>query len=73
MQEMVIRVPDTKLSFFTALMRELGIHISEEKEDYLHLSESDKTLVRDRIKRSTADPARILDWELVHTTLADNA
>jgi hypothetical protein len=73
MQEMIIRVPKEKLGFFTVLMRELGIYVSEEKEDYLNLSESDKALVRSRIKMSTADSARLLDWELIHPTLADNA
>ena len=61
MKEVTLKVPDTKLSFFMELFRQLGLEVSQEIE----IPEEHKAIVRDRIQKSRQDPERLLDWDKV--------
>ena len=66
-EQITIKVADTKLKFFMELMKQLGVQAYRESEDSLdgEISEHDRILVRERIKKSIDDPSRILDWETI--------
>ncbi len=59
MKEVTIKIPDKKLKFFLALVKELGLETTEETT----IPEEHKKIVRDRVKKSEQDPDRLLDWE----------
>jgi hypothetical protein len=65
MKEIIIKIPDTKFGFFMELLEQLGIQVDQAQEDEMDIPELHKTLVRERIKKSTANPERLLDWDQV--------
>jgi len=59
MKEIILKVPESKFNFFMELFVELGLDISQNIE----VSEEQKTLVRERIRKSKNDQNELLDWE----------
>lgn len=59
MKEIILKVPESKFNFFMELFAELGLDISQNIE----VSEEQKTLVRERIRKSKNDQNELLDWE----------
>lgn len=61
MKEVTLRIPEKKFNFFMELMEQLGFEITSPAE----IPEEDKTVVRERIRKTEAHPERLLDWERV--------
>ena len=61
MKEITLKIPEKKLEFFMELVDQLGFEISHPDV----ISEEDKAIVLERIKKSDKDPKRLLDWEKV--------
>ena len=61
MKEITLKIPEKKLDFFMELVDQLGFEISHPME----ISEEDKAVVRERIRRSNQEPERLLDWDKV--------
>jgi hypothetical protein len=62
MKEIILRIPDQKVYFVMELIQQLGLEVSSEE---LVIPEEHKAIVRERIKKSKANPERLLDWEQV--------
>ncbi len=60
MKEITLKVPETKLSFFMNLFKELGLEVKEE-EEALFISKAHQKIVLDRIKNSKAEDLLIWD------------
>ena len=61
MKEITLKVPDHKIDFILELIEQLGIEVSEEIE----IPEEHKEIVRERIRKSNANPERLLNWDEV--------
>ena len=61
MKQLTISIPDKKYLFFMELLKNLGFA----KVTEIDIPEEHKTAVRERMKKSSEDPERILDWESV--------
>lgn len=61
MKEVILKLPENRLTFFMELVEQLGFEVAGE----LEISEEHKAIVRDRIKKSDQNPERLLDWEQV--------
>lgn len=57
MKQITLQIPEKKYHFFMELVKQLGIHVSEEVE----IPEEHKAMVRERIK--TAKPEEMIPWE----------
>jgi hypothetical protein len=57
MKQITLQIPEKKYHFFMELIRQLGIHVSEEVE----IPEEHKAIVRERIK--TTKPEEMIPWE----------
>ena len=62
MKEITLKVPDQKVDLVLKLVEELGLEVSIED---LEIPEEYKTIVRERIRKSKANPKRFLDWEQI--------
>jgi hypothetical protein len=58
MKEIIVRIPDTKLSFFMELLKNLGIEV---KGEDVVIPEEHKEIVRKRIKN--ANDENFTPWE----------
>ena len=65
MKEITLKIPDDKFDSFMKLARESGVEISGDVE----IAEKHKTIVRERIIKSSQNPRRLLDWEQVQDRL----
>jgi len=69
MKEIIIQIPDAKAEFLLELLDQLGVGFQvgkmQKQEDEMIIPEFHKTIVRERIKRYTDDPKRILKWNEV--------
>lgn len=61
MKEVILKLPENRLTFFMELVEQLGFEVAGE----LEISEEHKAIVSDRIKKSNQNPERLLDWEQV--------
>lgn len=61
MKQLTINIPDNQYSFFLELVEKLGF----EKVEELDIPEEHKTIVRERMKKSSQNPDRLLDWDQV--------
>ena len=59
MKEVVIKIPDSKLSFILELLTQLGIEVSQKYD----IPEEHMNIVRDRMAKSDIDPDRLEDWD----------
>lgn len=59
MKEMPLKIPDKKFDFFMELIQQLNIEVSQETE----IPEEHKAIVRNRIKKSSQNSERLLDWD----------
>ena len=66
MKEVTLRIPDKKLSFFMDLMQQLGFEVLED----VNIPEEHQAMVRERIKKSTQNPERLMDWDAVKDNLS---
>lgn len=57
MKEITLNIPDSKLEFFLALVKEHGFEVQNE----IPIPEEHKSIVLNRIKNST--PAKTLNWQ----------
>ena len=65
MKQFTILIPDSKANIFLEFMRSISfIKKIEEVSDSI-IPEEHKKLVRERIKKSTENPERLLDWDKV--------
>jgi Arc/MetJ-type ribon-helix-helix transcriptional regulator len=62
MKEITLKIPDQKVDFILELIEQLGLEVSSEN---LEIPEEHKAIVRERIKKSRANPERLLDWEQI--------
>ncbi len=62
MKEIILRIPDQKVDFVLELIKQLGLEVSSEE---LEIPEEHKAIVRERIKKSKANPERLLNWDQV--------
>jgi hypothetical protein len=62
MKEIILKIPDQKVDFVLELIEQLGLEFSSEEMD---IPEDHKAIVRERIKKSKANPERLLDWDQV--------
>ena len=65
MQEITLKIPEKKLSFFMELVNQLGIEIIED----VHIPEEHTKIVLERIKKSKKNPERLLDWDEIKSDL----
>ncbi len=63
MKEVTVKIPNKKFSFFMELVRQLGFEAIED------ISEEHISMVRERIKKSTQNPDRLMDWDTVQNSL----
>ena len=67
MKEVTIKIPEKKFEFFMKLMEELGFKMQEDFTLSLHddddISDSHKTIVRNRIATSLKNPEKLMDWD----------
>lgn len=67
MKEITLKIPDQKVHFFMELIDQLGFEVSMEgdipTERELIISEEHKSIVRERILKSSQHPERLMDWE----------
>jgi hypothetical protein len=63
MKELIVQIPEDKLSFFKELMKQLGLEIKEEAT----IPAEVVSTVRERI--STIDKSSLEDWEDVKKSL----
>lgn len=79
MQEIIVRVPDTRVNFFLELLDQLGVQASkasenditqsmQDQEDDLFIPEWHKEIVRERMRKNQNDPVRMLKWEAVRNS-----
>jgi len=61
MKEITLKVPDHKIDFVLELFEQLGIEVFDEIE----IPEEHKEIVRERIRKSKANPERLLNWDEV--------
>jgi len=61
MKEITLKVPDHKIDFILELIEQLGVEVSEE----IKIPEEHKEIVRERIRKSNANPERLLNWDEV--------
>lgn len=61
MKEITLKIPDNKVEFFIELIKQLGLELSEEKD----ILEEHKRIVRERIKMSTDNPSRLIEWDAI--------
>ncbi len=59
MQELLIKIPDKKLTFFKELVKQLGFEIEEKS----YITNEHKRIVSERIAKSDKNPEILLDWE----------
>ena len=62
MKEITLKFPNQKVDLVLKLVEELGLEVSIED---LEIPEEYKTIVRERIRKSKANPKRLLDWEQI--------
>jgi len=62
MKEIILKVPEQKVDFVLELIEQLGLEVSIEQ---IEIPEEHKTIVRNRIQKSGANPERLHDWEQV--------
>ncbi len=63
MKQVVLNIPDNKYSDLIELLK--NVEYVTIAEDDLEISEEHKSIVRQRIKSSEADPSRLLSWDKV--------
>lgn len=63
MKEILVKIPDKKVEFFMELVHQLGFEAIED------IPEEHISIVRDRIKKSTQNPDRLMDWDTVQNNL----
>ena len=61
MKQITLNIPDNQYSFFLELVQKLGFAKVEE----LDIPEEHKAIVRERMKKSSQNPDRLLDWDQV--------
>jgi hypothetical protein len=59
MKEITLKVPETKLSFFMNLFKELGLEVKGEED--LFVSKAHQKIVLDRIKNSKSE--NLMNWD----------
>ena len=65
MKQLTLHIPDNQYAFFMELVQKLGFVKIEEAG----ISEEHQKIVRDRMKKSSQDPDRLLDWDQVQDHL----
>lgn len=69
MKQLTIHVPDQQLQQVVELLSQLGfVKIDEPQEQYV-ISDGQRTLVNDEIKRIANEPGYLLDWHMVKDQL----
>ncbi len=58
LKEVTLRIPENKFDFFMELIKNLGLEVAE----IIEIPETHKAIVRERMKKSSASPERLLDW-----------
>jgi hypothetical protein len=61
MKKLTVHIPDNQYAFFMELVQKLGFVKVEEPE----IPEEHKAIVRERMKKSSQNPDRLLDWDQV--------
>lgn len=61
MKQLTLNIPDNQYSFFLELVEKLGF----EKVEEPNIPEEHKMIVRERMKKSSQNPDRLLDWDQV--------
>lgn len=61
MKEITLKVPDHKVDFVLELIEQLGLEFTDDIE----IPEEHKEIVRERIRKSNANPDLILNWDEV--------
>ena len=61
MKEITIKIPDSKLSFFVKLAKELKFEIAQT----IDVPETHKMIVRERIRKSNQNLEKLIDWEKI--------
>jgi hypothetical protein len=65
MKEIIIKIPDNKLTFIMELLNQLGIEVSQKYD----IPEEHINIVRERMAKSDLDPDLIEDWEIAKKKL----
>ena len=68
MQQLIVHIPDARVSFFLELARNLGIEVEGDARPSI-LSAAEIELVEDERRKIKEDPDYLLDWEKVRNTL----
>lgn len=61
MKEVILRIPDNKVAFFMEFVKQLGLEFPKGKD----ISEEHKRLVRERIRMSSANPSKLIEWDAI--------
>lgn len=72
MARIVIHIPDSKLSFFMELVKNLGfVKVTKESKmsDRLDIPEAHQKLVMDRFNKVRKNPDKLMDWDEAKKTL----
>ncbi len=72
MARIVIDIPDSKLSFFMELVKNLGFaKIANESKtsDIMDIPEAHQKLVMDRFNKVRKNPDKLMDWDEAKKTL----
>ena len=72
MARIVIDIPDSKLSFFMELVKNLGFaKIADETKtsDIMDIPEAHQKLVMDRFNKVRKNPDKLMDWDEAKKTL----
>ncbi len=60
MEELTLKIPTDRISFFKDLMKQLGFEISS---DVIEIPEEHKKIAIERQKEATNNPSIMLDWK----------
>lgn len=63
MQQLTVKIPDNKLSFFMELIQSLGYVQVEKKSENPVLTDQQIRLVEEERSKMKADPDSMIDWE----------